>query len=237
MSGHSKWATIKRKKEKTDNQRGKIFTKLGREITIAAREGGPDPETNTKLRDAIAKARVNNMPNDSIMRNIKKTGADGVNYEELVYEGYGPAGIAIIVETATDNKNRTAGEMRHLFDKYGGNLGATGCVSWMFNKKGQIIIEKNNSVDEDGLMMEAIEAGAEDFNVEDEYYEILTKPEDFDNVLKELEQSGYEFLESEVSMIPENYVNVSDEDRAKVERLIEMLEDNDDVQDVYTNME
>ncbi len=239
MSGHSKWSTIKHKKEKTDAQRGKIFTKIGRELVIAAREGGGDPETNSKLKDVIAKAKANNMPNDTIARSIKKAigDGDGAQYEELVYEGYGPAGVAIIVETATDNKNRTAGDMRHLFDKYGGNLGATGCVSWMFDKKGQIILEKNSEICEDDLMMIALDAGAEDFGTEDEYYEVITDPEDFSTVREKLESAKVEFIEADVTMVPQNYVNISDEDRLRVEKLIEMLEDNDDVQNVYTNME
>lgn len=237
MSGHSKWATIKRQKEKTDVQKGKIFTKLGREITIAVKEGGPDPETNNKLKDVISKAKANNMPNDTIMRSIKKVGGDDSNYEELVYEGYGPAGVAIIVETATDNKNRTAGEIRHLFDKYAGNLGATGCVSWMFDKKGQIIIDKNSKIAEDDLMMTALDVGAEDFAVEDEYFEVITTLEDFSIVREALEKAGIELIEADITMIPQNYVKVSDDDRVRVEKLIDMLEDNDDVQNVWTNME
>ncbi|MDP4121121.1 MAG: YebC/PmpR family DNA-binding transcriptional regulator [Bacillota bacterium] len=239
MSGHSKWATIKRKKGETDAKRGQLFTKIGREIAVAVKAGGPDPNSNSRLYDAIAKAKVNNVPNDTIQRSIKKASGegDGANYEELVYEGYGPAGVAVIVETATDNKNRTAGEMRHLFDKYGGNLGATGCVSWMFDKKGQIIVEKGSKINEDELMMQALDAGAEDFTAEDEYYEILTTPEDFHTVRTKLEELGIEFEEADITMVPQNYVTVSEEDISKVERLIEMLEDNDDVQDVYTNME
>lgn len=239
MSGHSKWANIKHKKEKTDAVKGKIFTKIGREIAIAVKQSGADPNVNGKLKDIIAKAKANNMPNDTIDRSIKKAAGegDGVNYEELVYEGYGAAGVAVIVEAATDNKNRTAGEMRHLFDKYGGNLGATGCVSWMFDKKGQIIVEKALQIDEDELMLMALDAGAEDFNVEDEYYEILTSPEDFSTVREKLEANGIEFVEADVTMIPQNYVSITDEERIKVEKLIDMLEDNDDVQNVYTNME
>lgn len=239
MSGHSKWANIKRKKEKTDNVRGKIFTKIGREIAIATREGGADPNANGKLRDVIAKAKANNMPNDTIDRSIKKAaGSDGgANYEEMVYEGYGPAGVAIIVEATTDNKNRTAGEMRHIFDKYGGNMGATGCVSWMFDKKGQIIIEKNSKIDEDELMMLAIESGAEDFGVNDEYFEILTSSEDFRAVRESLEQAGFQFADADTQMIPQNYVTISEEDAERVQRLVDMFEDNDDVQNVYTNME
>lgn len=239
MSGHSKWATIKRKKGEADSKRGKLFTKIGREIVVAVKIGGPDPSNNSRLYDVIAKAKANNVPNDTIQRSIKKAAGegDGANYEELVYEGYGPAGVAVIVETATDNKNRTAGEMRHLFDKYGGNLGATGCVSWMFDKKGQIIIEKSSKIDEDDLMLKALDAGAEDFSAEDEYYEVITAPEDFHTVRTKLEEEGIEFLEADLTMIPQNYTTVSEEDSVKVERLIEMLEDNDDVQNVFTNME
>lgn len=239
MSGHSKWANIKHRKEKTDASKGKMFTKLGREIAVCVREGGADPNSNGKLKDIIAKAKSNNMPNDTIDRSIKKAAGlgDGMNYEELVYEGYGAAGVAIIVEAMTENRNRTGGEVKHLFDKYHGNMGATGCVSWMFDRKGQIIIEKSSKVDEDELMTIALEAGAEDFGVEDEYFEIITSPDDFSSVREKLEQSGLQFLSADIEMIPQNYTSVSDEDRAKVEKLIDYLEDNDDVQKVYTNME
>lgn len=239
MAGHSKWANIKRKKEKTDATRGKVFTKIGREIAVAVKEGGSDPETNSKLKDIIVKAKANNMPNDTIARSIKRAvgSGDGVNYEEIVYEGYGTGGVAIIVEATTDNKNRTAGEMRHLFDKYGGNLGATGCVSWMFDKKGQIIVEKSSNINEDDFMLMALDVGAEDFLVEDEYYEVITAPEDFSAVREKLTSEGIEFIEADITMLPQNYVLVPDEDRIKVEKLIDMLEDNDDVQNVWTNME
>ena len=239
MSGHSKWATIKHKKGKTDAVRGKLFTKIGREIAITVREGGADPNVNSKLKDVIAKAKANNMPNDTIDRSIKKAAGsgEGANYEEMIYEGYGSGGVAVIVEVTTDNKNRTAGEMRHIFDKYGTNMGATGCVAWMFDKKGQIIIEKNSKINEDELMILSLDAGADDFGVEDEYYEILTAPEDFGVVREALEQSGVEFVEADIQMLPQNYVSVSQEDEVRVQKLIEMFEDNDDVQNVYTNME
>ncbi|NLY43234.1 MAG: YebC/PmpR family DNA-binding transcriptional regulator [Clostridiaceae bacterium] len=237
MAGHSKWANIKHRKEKTDAQKAKIFTKIGREIAVAVREGGPDPENNSKLKDVIAKAKANNMPNENIMRSIKKASGElgGANYEEITYEGYGPSGVAVIVETMTDNKNRTAGDMRHYFDKYGGNLGANGCVSWMFDKKGVIIIEKDGSVDEDTLMMEALEAGAEDFSAEDEYYEIITDPDSFSSVRDALEKKGFTFASAEVTMIPKTTIKLSEEDAIKMRKLIDVLEDNDDVQNVYHN--
>ena len=238
MSGHSKWANIKHKKEKTDAQKGKIFTKLGREIALAVRSGGPDPTTNAKLRDVIAKAKSNNMPNDSIQRSIKKAAGenDGANYEVINYEGYGPSGVAVIVEAMTDNRNRTAGDVRHLFDKYGGNMGTTGCVSFMFDKKGQIIIEKKPDLSEDDVMIAALDAGASDFLAEDEYYEILTEPEDFTKVREELEKQGFELVSAEVTMIPQNYVKLTNpEDVEKMEKLIERLEDHDDVQNIWHN--
>jgi len=237
MAGHSKWANIKRRKSAVDAKKGKIFTKIGREIAVAVREGGPDPTTNSKLRDVIAKAKANNMPNDTIERSIKKAAgeADGANYEEITYEGYGPSGVAVIVETMTDNKNRTAGDMRHYFDKFGGNLGANGCVSWMFDKKGLIVIENDGKIDEDQLMMDALDAGAEDFNTEDEYYEIITSPEDFSTVREALEAKGYTFASAEVTMIPQSTVTLNEEDAIKMRKLIDHLEDNDDVQNVYHN--
>lgn len=240
MAGHSKWANIKHKKEKTDAKRGKIFTKIGREIAVAVKEGGPDPENNSKLKDVIAKAKANNMPNDNIERSIKKaSGAlDGVNYEEITYEGYGPSGVAVIVKTMTDNKNRTAGEMRHLFDKYGGNLGTSGCVSFMFDKKGVIIIENTGDIDEDELMMEALEAGAEDVSQEVEYFEVITMPEDFSQVREHLESKGFSFVSAEVTMVPQTYTKLESEtDIQNMTKLIDLLEDNDDVQDVYHNWE
>lgn len=240
MSGHSKWATIKRKKGAIDAKRGKIFTKLGRELMVAVKEGGPDPDSNSKLRDAIAKAKANNMPNDTINRSIKKaSGEGGTNeYFEMVYEGYGPSGIAVIVETLTDNKNRTAGDLRHYFDKNGGNLGQNGCVSFMFDRKGVIVIEKSDSVDEDNLMMDALEAGADDFNVEDECYEILTSVESFSSVREALEKSGYSFVQAEINYIPQTTTALEDEEAVKkMEKLIDMLEENDDVQNVYHTWE
>jgi YebC/PmpR family DNA-binding regulatory protein len=238
MSGHSKWANIKNKKEKTDSQRGKIFTKIGRELAIAVKEGGGDPNNNSKLRDVIAKAKAANMPNDNISRSIKKAAGEmgNVNYEEITYEGYGPSGIAIIVEVVTDNRNRTAAEVRHLFDKSGGALGASGCVSWMFNKRGLIVVEKSLSVDEDELMMKALDAGAEDFAPLDDVYEIYTAANDFTAVREALEACGYTFLSAEISMIPQTTVDANDPELAeKVERMIERFEDNDDVQEVYHN--
>ncbi len=240
MSGHSKWANIKHKKGKSDAQKGKIFTKLGREIVIAVKSGGGDPDTNTRLKDVIAKAKAANMPNDNISRSIKKAIGDGdaSNYEELTYEGYGPGGVAVIVECATDNRNRTAGDLRHYFDKFGGNLGQTGCVSFMFNKKGVIVIEKTSSVDEDTLMMEALEAGAEDFSAEEDMFEILTDPADFSAVRNALEAKGYEFLEAEVSMLPTTTTKLEDPEHIKfMDKLIENLEDLDDVQNVYHSWE
>ncbi|GAE89441.1 YebC/PmpR family DNA-binding transcriptional regulator [Acetivibrio straminisolvens] len=238
MAGHSKWANIKHKKQKTDAQKGKIFTKLGREIAIVVKQGGPDPEVNSKLKDVIAKAKAANMPNDTIMRSIKKAAGeiDSTNYEEVVYEGYGPGGVAVIVEAMTDNRNRTAGEVRHLFDKFGGNLGTTGCVSFMFDKKGVILIEKSDKVKEDDLMMKALDLGAEDFTAEDEYFEIITAPEDFSKVREGLEQDGYEFVEAEVEMVPQTTTTLTDQKQIDfMDRLIENLEDLDDVQNVYHN--
>jgi len=239
MSGHSKWANIKNKKAKTDAAKGKIFTKIGREIVMAVKQGGgPDPNTNSKLKDVIAKAKAANMPNDNIMRSIKRaageTNAD--NYESVTYEGYGPCGVAVIVEALTDNRNRTDSDVRHLFDKYGNGLGNTGCVSWMFDRKGVIVIERTASMDEDEVMMTALDAGAEDFNAEDDAFEITTAPEDFTAVREALEAAGYEFISAEIDMVPQNTVSITDpEDVMKVQRLIDNLEDNDDVQNVYHN--
>ena len=220
MSGHSKWANIKHKKEKTDAQRGKIFTKIGRELSIAVRSGGPDPAVNTKLADVIAKG----------------IGATDMNaYEEIVYEGYGPAGVAVILEILTDNRNRTAGEMRHIFDKAGGSMGATGCVGWMFDKKGVIVIERTPDVDEDELTMQALEAGAEDITSEEDAFEIYTSPEEFSNVRKALEDAGYAFLSAEIDRIPQTTVTVDEEALKKVNWMLDMFEDNDDVQNVFHN--
>ncbi len=238
MSGHSKWANIKNKKEKTDAQRGKVFTKIGREIAIAVKEGGADPANNSKLRDVIAKAKANNMPNDNITRSIKKAAGEGgsVNYEEITYEGYGPGNMAVIVEVLTDNRNRIAAEMRHIFDKSGGNLGASGCVSWMFDKKGLIVIERSALLDEDEVMMQALDAGAEDFNAMEDAFEVYTAPSDFSAVREALEAAGYTFISAEVRMIPQNTVNVDDAETVeKIERFLERLDDNDDVQEVYHN--
>lgn len=238
MSGHSKWNNIKNKKEKTDAQRGKVFTKLGREILIAVKEGGPDPATNSKLKDVIAKCKANNMPNDNIDRSIKKAAGDGSNahYEDVVYEGYGPSGVAIIIEATTDNRNRTAGDVRHILDKFGGNLGTTGSVSWMFDKKGVIVIEKTSTkMSEDDLMMEAVEAGAENFESDDEFYEITTAPQDFSKVREALEAKGLEFVEAEVKMIPQNYIELDEESARKMNLIVENLEDNDDVQNIWHN--
>lgn len=236
MSGHSKWATIKRKKGALDAKRGKLFTKIGRELVVAVKEGGPDPDSNSKLRDAIAKAKANNMPNDTIQRSIKKAAGEDSNkeYFELVYEGYGASGVAFMVETLSDNKNRTAGDMRHYFDKFGGNLGQTGSVGFMFERKGQLVIAKADAIDEDTLMMDALDAGAEDFSAEDECYEVTTTPEDFSKVREALEAKNYEFEQAEISYIPQTLTQVDDPEAVKnLEKLIDMLEDNDDVQNVY----
>ena len=241
MSGHSKWSTIKRKKEKTDAARGKIFTKIGREITVIVKAGGPDPDSNAKLRDAIAKAKANNMPNDNIMRCIKKaSGAnDSDNYEEITYEGYGPSGVAVIVETLTDNRNRTAGDMRHYFDKFGGNLGQSGCVSFMFDAKGVIIIDnEEGELDEDTVMMDALDSGAEDFSAQEGCFEILTDPDSLGVVRDALEEKGYTFASAEVEKLPQTTVALTDEkDILFMTKLIDTLEDNDDVQNVYHNWE
>ena len=238
MSGHSKWHNIAAKKGKADAARGKIFTKLGRELLIAVKEGGPDPAGNSKLKNVIAKCKAANMPNDTINNAIKKASTSNENYEEMTYEGYGPNGVALIVEAATDNKNRTAADVRHAFDKCGGNLGTTGCVSYLFTKKGVIVIDKSNcSLDEDSLMMLAIEAGAEDFSAEEEVYEITTAPETFTEVREKLEAEGLEFLEAGVQMVPSTYIALDEAGAARMERLIDMLEDLDDVSEIYHNWE
>lgn len=239
MSGHSKWHNIQNKKNKMDSKRGKIFTKLGKEIAYAAKIGGGDPDTNAKLRDAIAKAKMNNMPNDTINRSVKKGvgDMDGTNYDEIVYEGYGPGGVAIVVNVLTDNKNRSAANVRHALDKRGGNLGSTGCVSFMFQNKGQFIIEKDDKIDEDTLMMESIEAGAEDFIASDEYYEILTSFENFNDVRDYLEKFNLTYISAEISRIPDNYVEIDEENAIKLSKIIDALEDDDDVQNVYHNAE
>ncbi len=240
MAGHSKWSNIKRKKEKTDSQRAKIFTKIGREIAVAVREGGGgDPASNSKLKDAIAKAKANNVPNDNIERMIKKAAGEGnqENYESIQYEGYGPGGIAIIVETLTDNRNRTAGDLRHYFDKWGGNLGTTGCVGYLFSKKGIIIIE-SDGIDEDKAMEDALEAGAFDFNKSDDVYEIATEPADFAAVRDNLEKKGYAFVSAQLEQVPDIYNKVDDNELSeKLTKLLDMLDDNDDVQNVWHNWE
>ncbi len=236
MSGHSKWKNILHKKEKTDAQRAKIFTKIGREMSVAVKAGGPDPATNSKLKDCIAKAKANNVPNDNIKRIIEKaSGADGANYETITYEGYGPNGVAVIVETMTDNRNRTAGEVRHYFDKFGGNLGATGCVGWQFDQKGVIILEKDGK-DEDETMMVCLDAGAEDIDTEGEVIEVYTAPDDFGAVNDALEAAGYKILSAEVEMVPQNYTKLTDEDDIKnMQKLLDAMDDNDDVQNVWHN--
>lgn len=239
MSGHSKWANIKRKKGKADAARGKVFTKIGKEISVAVKEGGPSPDSNSKLKDVIAKAKANNMPMETINRAIKRGSGEmeGVNYEEIIYEGYGTSGVAVIVQALTENKNRTAGDVRHAFDRHGGNMGTSGCVLFMFEKKGVIVVEKSDSIDEDDLMMMALDAGAEDFSSEDDTYEIVTAPEDFSAVREALEANGIEFASAEVSMIPNTTVSLDETSAAKFEKLIDVLEDNDDVQEVWHNAE
>ncbi len=239
MSGHSKFANIKHKKEKNDAAKGKIFTIIGREIAVAVKEGGPDPVNNSKLRDVIAKAKANNMPNDTIDRGIKKAAGDAnsVNYVTITYEGYGPSGTAIIVNALTDNKNRTASNVRNAFTKGGGNVGTTGCVSFMFDEKGQIIIDKEEcSMDADDLMMIALDAGAEDFADEEDSYEVITSPADFTAVREALEKENIPMASAEVTMIPQNYVELTNEDDIKkMNRILDMLDEDDDVQSVYHN--
>ncbi len=240
MSGHSKWANIKHKKEKTDAQRAKIFTKIGKEMAIAVKEGGGDPASNSKLRDLIQKAKANNVPNDNIERIIKKAqGSTSETYEEMVYEGYGPAGIAVIVETTTDNRNRTAGNVRSYFSKYHGNLGQSGCVSYLFSEKGVIIISnEDGDIDEDKLMEVALESGAEDFSAADDIFEIYTVAEDLYDIKEAIEAAGYEIASAEKSKVPSNYVTLeSEEDIKFMNLLIEHLEDDDDVMNVYHNWE
>ena len=239
MSGHSKWNNIKHKKEKTDAQKAKVFTKIGKEMAIAIRAGGPDPNSNSKLRELIAKAKANNVPNDNIERVIKKaSGADAVTYEEVVYEGYGPSGVAVIVECATDNRNRTASDVRHYFDKYGGNLGQIGCVGYLFEDKGVIIILREDGVDEDALMEAALEAGAADFVADDEVFEIYTETSDLEAVRDALEGAGYKIESAEKDKIPSTYVTLDNEDDIKnMNLMIEHLEDCDDVSEIYHNWE
>ena len=238
MAGHSKWSNIKNKKGRTDAERGKIFTKIGRQIAVAVKEGGSDPETNPRLRDAIATAKAANMPNDNINRSIKRASGDlgNVTYEEVTYEGYGPGGVAVIVDALTDNRNRTAGEMRYIFDRNGGNLGATGCVSWMFDRKGILVIEESQETDEEDLMLQALEYGAEDMELDDGIFEILMNPADFSDVRKGLEEAGYTIASGEVAMIPQNLVDLSDKEYEEALGMFEKLEDHDDVQKVYFNL-
>ena len=239
MSGHSKFANIKHKKEKNDAAKGKIFTMIGREIAVAVKEGGPDPANNFKLAQVIAKAKANNMPNDTIDRGIKKAAGEGsaVNYEHITYEGYGPSGTAIIVKTLTDNKNRTAANVRSAFTKGNGSIGTPGCVSFMFDEKGQIIIDKEEcDMDADDLMMIALDAGAEDFSDEEDSYEIVTAPDDLVAVADALSENKIAVVSSEVTMLPQTYVDVTDEETVKqIRRILDLLDENDDVQDVYTN--
>ncbi|AGX42151.1 YebC/PmpR family DNA-binding transcriptional regulator [Clostridium saccharobutylicum] len=239
MSGHSKWHNIQAKKGKTDAKRGKIFTKIGKEIVVAVKNGGASPDTNAKLRDIIAKAKAANMPNDTISKAIKKASGElsSVNYENIVYEGYGPSGVAVIVETLTDNKNRSAGNVRSAFTKGGGNMGTSGCVSFMFQEKGEIIIEKADK-DEEELMMMALDAGAEDFSAdEEEVFVVTTTPEDFGQVREALEAEGIEFLDAAVKRIPDTYTEISEDDAKKFQKMLDLLEDDDDVQEVYHNAE
>ena len=240
MSGHSKWSTIKRKKEKTDNQRAKIFTKIGREIAVVVREGGPDPASNSKLKDVIAKAKANNVPNDNIERIIKKAAGEtgGADYEEIGYEGYGPSGVAVIVEALTDSRNRTAGDVRHYFDKYGGNMGMSGCVSFMFSKQGILVVEAEG-VDEDKLMEDAIECGAMDFITDDEeIYAIRTDANDLGAVTAALQEKGYTFVSSETAYIPQTYTRIEDQDNMKgMSKMLDLFDDNDDIQNVWHNWE
>ncbi|MEG0075272.1 MAG: YebC/PmpR family DNA-binding transcriptional regulator [Eubacterium sp.] len=237
MSGHSKWANIKNRKGKQDAVRGKIFTKMAKYIAVAAREGGSDPEMNAKLRDAVMKAKASNMPNDNIDRAIKKGAGElqGTIYEEITYEGYGPAGVAVIVQTLTDNKNRTAGDVRHAFDKNGGNLGTSGCVGFLFTKKGRILVEKEDAIDEDDLMMIALEAGAEDMEISEDGYEIATSPEDFGTVINTLQEKKIKVHSGEIAMIPSTEVDLAPDDVKKMEKMLDMFDDNDDVQEVWHN--
>lgn len=237
MSGHSKWANIKNKKAKTDAAKGKIFTKIGRELAVAAK-AGTDPSTNSKLADVIAKAKAANMPNDNITRSIKKAAGElgNVNYEVKIYEGYGIGGSAVIVKTLTDNVNRTVGEVRHIFDKYAGNMGTTGSVSYMFENKGVIIIERTVEFDEDSMMEIALECGADDVIVLDDIYEVRTQPNDFSSVRKYLEEKGIEFVEADIQMVPNDKIELNQDQLTTFEKMLDAFEDNDDVQDVYHNV-
>ena len=238
MSGHSKWHNIQAKKGKADAQRGAVFTKIGREIAIAVREGGANPESNGKLRDIIAKAKANNMPNDHIQRSIKKASGElsNVIYEEITYEGYAPGGVAIIVDTISDNRNRTASDIRHCFAKYGGNMGTTGSVGFMFDTRGVLVVEKQPGMDEDEMMMMALDAGAEDVKDEEDVFEILTDPNEFSRVREALEKQGLTFLSAEVQKIPQNTVTVTDPETVeKIQKMLDLLEESDDVQNVFHN--
>jgi len=239
MAGHSKWKNIRERKGKSDAQRGKIFTKISREMSVAVKEGGSDPDSNARLREAIAKARAANVPNDNIKRTIEKAagGGDGTTYEENTYEGYGPAGVAVIVETMTDNKNRTASDIRLYFDKYGGNLGTAGCVSWSFDKKGLIVVDNEaGKLTEETVLLDALEAGAIDFEPDEGMFAVYTGPEQFGTVRIALEEKGYTFLSAEIAMIPQNHIKLeTEEDIKKMEKLLSMLEDSDDVQNIWHN--
>ena len=238
MSGHSKWHNIQARKGKSDAQRGKIFTKIGREIAVVVKTGGSDPVSNPKLRDVIAKAKQNNMPNDTIERSIKKAAGElaGVNYENCTYEGYGSGGSAVIVECLTDNKNRTAGDVRHAFDKHGGSLGSTGCVSYLFQRKGIVEIEKTDKTDSDGLMLAALDLGATDINEYDDEFEVITEPNDHTRLSEELSKLGYNVLNAETTLVPDSYVELDEDKLGKFTRMIDALEDLDDVQQVYHNV-
>ena len=242
MSGHNKWSTIKQKKGKNDAARAKIFTKIGRELIVAVKEGGSaDPNVNSKLRDCIAKAKANNVPNDNIDRIIKKAAGEGdsTNYESVTYEGYGPSGVAVIVEALTDNRNRTAGDVRHYFDKFGGNMGTPGCVSFMFEQKGVIVIDREDlEADEDTVMEHALEAGAADFEAEDDVFTVYTEPADLGTVRDELSNQGYSFVTAEVAMVPNTYTKVDEQEvQVKLQKMLDMFEDNDDIQNVWHNWE
>lgn len=242
MSGHNKWSTIKQKKGKNDAARAKIFTKIGRELIVAVKEGGSaDPSVNSKLRDVIAKAKAANVPNDNIDRIIKKAAGDGdsANYESVTYEGYGPSGVAVIVEALTDNRNRTAGEVRHYFDKFGGNMGTQGCVTFMFERKGVLIIDREElEKDEDTVMEDALEAGAADFETEEDVFTVYTDPADFGAVRDEIASKGYEFASAEIEMVPTTYTTLtSDDDKVNMQKMLDMFEDNDDIQNVWHNWE
>lgn len=237
MAGHSKWANIKHRKGRADAQRGKVFTKIAKEIMVAVKQGGGDPEANFKLKLAIQKARVNNMPNDNIKRAVQRGSGEleGENYEEVVYEGYGPGGAAVFLEILTDNRNRTAPEIRHIFSKNGGSLGEAGCVAWMFDRRGLLVIEKTDEVDEEEIMLEALEAGAIDVKIEEDSIEIITVPEDFEEVKNTLSDRGYNFVMEEVTRIPQNTIKIEGKDAETMEKLLDIFEDHGDVQNVYSN--